>query len=176
MSPRKTKSPARARRSTPPSVAAGRALLEVFETLEEEFDEAAEHVRQRREFQSIRLSAVRPLSADRLAAGSIGWLREVRSCEAGTGVGRPTGEATSEEMETLVGWLYFVVSPRREPSGPGGHLESPILGIAVADFAYAQECRRVPRSFLALKSDTEDSVPLLKHLAEQVRVELEGEA
>ncbi|MHB8351544.1 MAG: hypothetical protein ACYDFT_02465 [Thermoplasmata archaeon] len=175
MGPRKTKSTAHRRRSAHPSVDAGRALLEVFETLEEEFDEAAEHVRQRREFHAVRLSAVRPLSADRLAAGSVGWLREIRLGEAeGAGPDTPTG--TADEVETLVGWLYFVVSPRREAAEPGAPSESPILGIPCSDFAYAEECRRVPHSFIAIKSDSADSDPLLKRLAEQVRVELEGEA
>ncbi len=165
---KKRKPAARSRSSPHPSVDAGRALLEVFETLEEEFDEAAEHVRQRPEFQSIRLSAVRPLAADRLEAGSVGWLREIRISEVDRGSPGP------DEMETLVGWLYFVVNPRHSPTGGAPKPESPIVGIPVEDFAYIVECRRVPRSVLAIKSDSAESAPRLRRLAEQVREELEG--
>ncbi|MGI0052884.1 MAG: hypothetical protein ACREC5_04445 [Thermoplasmata archaeon] len=161
--PGKSAGPAR------PAVNVARALLEAFETLEEEFDEAGEHVRQRREFGSLRLSPVRPIAADRLEAGSLGWLREIR-LSADSGRGGP-----SDEMEELAGWLYFVVKPGRGEAPATGAAESPILGIPVEQFAYAEECRRVPRSFFAVKSDLPATVPLLRRFAEQVRAELETE-
>jgi hypothetical protein len=145
-----------------------RTVLEILETLGEEFDETGVHVLQRKEFSSLRLSPVRPLPVERLISGAVGWLREVRLAEA-------QDRQDAVGTETLAGWLYFVAHPslHLDPTEPES---SPLVGTPWSSFAYVEECHSPPGAILAAKSDSEAAVPILRKFSEAVRAELEAES
>lgn len=141
-------------------------ILELVEELEGRFDEAVAHVASRPEFGNYRLMPVRMLASDRLLPGTIGWLREVRHTT------QP--RRRDDALETLAGWLYYVVCPAPvapEPDGP----VSPLLGTTEESFAFAEWMAGVPRTFLAARVEGEVDLPLLRRLTEEVRRELESD-
>ena len=156
--------------ASPSVLRPGRAdLVEYLETLGEEFDEAGLHVLQRHEFTGLSLSAVRPLPAERLQPGAIGWLREVRAAA-------PAHILEGEAVESLLGWLYFVMHPTVSLAPSDSGPESPVLGTTWNEFVYAEESRRGPHTLLAARAESEGSAAILRRFTEQVAQELEGEA
>ena len=160
--PRPPASPGAARRTS-------RDLLEFLETLGEEFDEAGLHVLQRHEFTGLSLSAVRPLPVERLTPGAVGWLREVRAAS-------PAEVLRGEPVESLLGWLYFVMHPSRSLAAEAPEGEGPVLGVPWKEFTYAEESRRAPHTLLAARADSEATAAVLRRFAEQVAAELESES
>jgi hypothetical protein len=146
-----------------------RDLLEFLETLGEEFDEAGLHVLQRREFTGVSLSAVRPLPVERLTPGAVGWLREVRATA-------PSRIVEGEAVESLLGWLYFVMHPNRPFAPTDPATESPLLGTPWNEFIYSEESTRAPHTLLAARAESEGSAAVLRRFAEQVAHELESES
>ena len=141
-----------------------RAIWELIEILPEEFEEAAGHVLARHEFAGWRFGPVRPLPADRLLSGSIGWVGEL---EAGGAAGVGSAE------RWLVGWLYLVVTPNAtSPSGA----TNPLVGVAWESLTYAADAARAPHTLLAARTESEVHAPLLRRFAEELRAELDEEA
>jgi hypothetical protein len=143
--------------------------MEILETLQGEFDEAAQHVLQKEEFAALRLSAVRALPIDRLSPGALGWIREVRLAPG-------TGPETETAGESLLGWLYLVAHPEI-PLDPGRGAADPIQGTEWSSFVFAGALDLGPHALIAAKAETGGTgAPLLKSFAEAVGAELRSES
>lgn len=157
---------ATAKRATP-SASRPRAVVDLLEDLQAEFEEAGAHVAQQSEFRSLRLTPARLLGLERVVAGAVGWGAELR-------VAPDPLEATSHNGgDRSAGWVYLIVRPSAVAKRSSEEADSPLQGLNWDELTYAEECRGIPNSMIAATSSDEATEPLLRRFAEGLRSELE---
>lgn len=139
-----------------PEPAAAGVEWEAIEGLRDDFDEAALHVAQHREYTGFRLGPVVDVPSSELDPGMVGWRRRVDW-------GPPT--AAGEEAEPDA-WLSLLIGAHGLGGGPP---EGPAPRTEVR-----LGCGTTPRSVLIARARSEVGMPLLERLARGTCAELES--
>jgi hypothetical protein len=137
---------------------------EQFETLRSDFDEAALHVAQRREFTGFRIGPVLDVRMGEVPPGTVGWRRRVEWSPSRGARAAPDGEPDA--------WLFLLVVPSSGSTSDGAELATPPEPNA---FESRTRCGTSPPSLLVARAQSEVGGALLKRFADAVCLELESD-
>jgi hypothetical protein len=162
--------PHRTKRATPgprgapphrPAPAPVAVEREAIESLREDFDEAALHVAELREYTGFRLGPVVDVPYGVVPPGTVGWRRRVDWSPVRSSAPPP------EEPDA---WLYLLVVPRASVGSGVPFLPGAIEGGSTLRVA----CSTTPPSMLVAHALSEVGTPLLERLARATCAELES--